>query len=147
MFGRVTIICLICFFCIPQPIHADILLDGQKKAGNEDKAIIAFFFSKYCKYCDMMEKNVLRDRDIAASLKADVVYLAIDVEKHAELSRKYGVRAYPTTVLIDKSGKKIVQIPGYLEQDDFKKLIAYLKSKHYQRMGLLEYLSGKTYAR
>jgi len=111
-----------------------------RRAKKEDKPVILYFFTPYCSYCQAMDKEVLADNEINTTIKKNIVYLRVDVEKRDDLARFYGVRGYPTTTLLEPNGQQIIQIPGYIEKNTFKKLLIFVKGKHYKTMNLKEFL-------
>ena len=111
-----------------------------RRAKQEDKPVILYFFTPYCSYCQAMDREVLAEKEINTVLKKNIVYLRIDVEKRDDLARFYGVRGYPTTTLLKPNGQQIIQIPGYIEKGDFKRLLAFVKGKYYKTMNLKEFL-------
>ncbi len=123
------------------PVAADDYSEAMKKAKIEDKPLVIYFYSKYCRYCDAMDKDVLFDIEIKKSLKEGVVYLRIDVDNARETARLYNVRGYPTTCLLDPAGKGIVSIPGYIPKNDFKKILDYLVGKHYKKTGIRDFFN------
>jgi len=128
-----TIIFIIVFAVIScTQLTADEYTEGLKRAKTEDKPVLLYFFSKYCGYCDKMDRDVLNDREINPTLKNDIVYIRIDVDKKNDIASLYAVRGYPTTAMLDPSGKRIAQIPGYIPKGEFKKMLSYLKGKHYK---------------
>jgi thioredoxin-related protein len=120
--------------------RADDWDQALRRAKKEDKPVILYFFTLYCSYCQAMDKEVLAEKEINTTLKKNVVYLRIDVEKRDDLARFYGVRGYPTTTFLEPNGQQIIQIPGYIEKSSFKKLLAFVKGKHYKTMNLKEFL-------
>jgi thioredoxin-related protein len=134
---------LLCIlFCGHTALNANPISDGKKKAKEEDKAMVVYFFSKYCQYCTAMDHDVLSDKEIIGSLKREFVYLRIDADKSSDLARKHGVRSYPTTLLMENAGKTIVQIPGYISKKEFKTVLLYLKGKHYKTTNLGDFLKA-----
>jgi thioredoxin-related protein len=89
-----------------------------------------------------MDHDVFGDKGIGDTLKKDVVYLRIDVDKSPGAARTCGVWAYPTTLLLESTGKRITQIPGYVSKSDFRKILSYLKGKRYKTMGLGDFLGA-----
>jgi thioredoxin-related protein len=120
--------------------HADDWDSALKRAKREDKPVVLYFFTTYCSYCQAMDKEVLAEKEVSTALKKNAVYLRIDVEKREDLARFYGVRGYPTTTFLEPNGQRIVQIPGYIEKNDFKRLLAFVKGKYYKTMNLKEFL-------
>jgi thioredoxin-related protein len=110
-----------------------------RRAKREDKPVILYFFTAYCSYCQAMDKEVLAENEINTNLKKNIVYLRVDVEKRDDLARFYGIRGYPTTTFLEPNGQQIIQIPGYIEKGTFKKLLTFVKGKHYKTMNLKEF--------
>ncbi len=116
--------------------------EGIKRAKEENKAILVYFFSKHCEYCVEMERDVLNNKEISNVLKKDIIYLGVDVEESTSTAMQYGVRGYPTTVLIDDKGKMIARIPGYIPKNDFKKILVFLTGKYYKKTDLTSYIKS-----
>jgi thioredoxin-related protein len=124
------------------PVVADEYSEAMKKAKTEDKPVVIYFYSKYCRYCDAMDRDVLFDKEIKKTLSDETVYLRVDVDKEQQITALYNVRGYPTTYLLDPAGNRIVSIPGYRSKNDFKKFLAFLKGRHYKKMSLRTFMSS-----
>jgi len=120
--------------------RGDDFNDGLKRARTEDKAIVLYFFSQYCGYCAAMDRDVLAERDIAATMKKDLVFLRVDADKRSDLARRYGIRGYPTTALLEPSGKSIIRVPGYLGKKEYRLILDYAKKKVYKSASLRDYM-------
>jgi thioredoxin-related protein len=121
-------------------LFADDYSDAMKRARTEGNPMVLYFYSKYCYYCDEMEKRVLSDGEIRTLLKSGVVTLRIDVDKRDDLAAPYNVWSYPTTWLLEPTGKRIARVPGYVSKGEFKKILVYLREGHYKNMGLRDFL-------
>ena len=124
----------------PAALLAEDYASAMKRAKAEDKAILLYFSSQYCPYCVAMERDVLADKEIATTMKQSLVSVRIDVEIRSDLAKKYGVRGYPTTCLLEPSGKPLIKIPGYVEKKEFRVILDYAKGKHYKKIGLRDYM-------
>lgn len=89
-----------------------------------------------------MDRDVLNDKEINPVLKKEIIYIRIDVDKTTELASLYAIRGYPTISLLEPSGKRIARVPGYIPKKEFKKILSFLKGKHYKTMTLREFLKG-----
>lgn len=138
---KIVVASFILFFACSQLV-ADEYKDALKRAEKEDKPIVLYFYSNFCRFCDLMDSDVLNNKEISPVLKKDVVYIRINVDKETELTRRYGIRGYPTTSLLDPLGRRIVQIPGYVPKNDFKRILQFLKGKHYKIMTFGEFMGG-----
>lgn len=125
--------------------YADEWDSALRRAKKEDKPVVLYFFTNHCPYCRAMDNEVLSETEISKTLNKNAVYLRIDAEKREDLSRFYGVRGYPTTTFLGPNGQLVAQIPGYIEKNDFKKLLAFVRGKHYKTMNLKEFLRKYTH--
>jgi thioredoxin-related protein len=138
----VSVAIVLSIFCFAWTnVFADPYADGLRKAKAEDKPMVLYFYSNYCGYCDRMEKEVLADKDVSNTIKTSLVFLRINVDKQSDLAYKYNIRGYPTTWLLEPSGKRIVQVPGYIPKKDYKLVLAYAKGRHYRNIRLGEFLN------
>lgn len=137
---KISILFLILLLGVSATLLADDLGAAMKKAKKEDKPLILYFFTNYCPYCLAMDQDVLADRDIRTFLKNKAVYLRINADKRNDLTKFYSVLGYPTTSFLEPSGHRIIQIPGYIEKQDFRKVLAYATGKHYKTIGLMDFL-------
>jgi thioredoxin-related protein len=111
-----------------------------KAARGQNKPLLLYFFSTTCYYCTLMDKNTLADRDVSASLKRDFVFLRIDADRSTDLSRLYRIEGTPSSWFLEPTGKRILEAPGYIQKPTYKKLLEYVKGKHYNDMDVLAYL-------
>lgn len=93
-------------------------------AKNEDKNIlINFTGSDWCKWCFKLDGEVFSKKKFAEYADEKLVLVKLDFPKkikqseeqinyNENLRRKYGVRGYPTIVLLNKNGE-IVNVTGY----------------------------------
>jgi thioredoxin-related protein len=132
---------LIIFFILitTLSVAADEYSETMKKAKTEDKPVVIYFYSKYCSYCEAMDRDVLFDSEIKKSLNDGIVYLRVDVDVDERTAKLYNLRGYPTTYLLDPAGKRIISIPGYIPKNDFKKVLDFLKGKYYKKMSIRDY--------
>lgn len=120
-------------------VSADEHGSALTRAKKESKPLLLYFYSDYCIYCEAMDRDVLLDKEIKKSLDADTVYLRVNVDKQTAIARRYNVRGYPTTWLVEPTGKRIAGVPGYIPKKDFKKILTFLKGKHYKTKTLSEF--------
>lgn len=96
-----------------------------KIAEKENKAVLILFTgSDWCGFCVRLHDDVLVKKDFTKLLKKDIVAVYLDFPRNksmteeakkynGELAQKYGVRGFPTTVLLNKKGEEIGRLPGY----------------------------------
>ena len=102
--------------------------EASKAATAENKLIFIDFFTTWCGPCKKMSVEIFPQKELGDYMNSTFVCMKLDAEKEgADLARKYGVKAYPTYVVIDAKGDLKGTFSGYMQADIFKsKLIAAL---------------------
>ena len=104
-------------------------LTDYKKAQEEAKSankvvLVEFTGSDWCPPCIKLKREVFDKREFQEYAAKNYVLLEIDFPRakaqseearhqNEELAMKFGVRVFPTTLLIDGEGKPIVILEGY----------------------------------
>lgn len=109
----------------------------------EKKPAIVYFYSKFCFYCEIMEKNVILSDDVKRAMESKVVLIWVDGDSRKDLMKTYGVFGFPTIVLLDPKGESLGQVPGYIHKERFLKIISYLANGHYKKVPLSRFLERK----
>ena len=117
----------------------DNIDDALAKAKAEGKLVYACFSgSDWCYWCKKLEEEVLSDPLFVAGVMDDYVLVFIDspenkalLSDHAKaenekLTKKYGIRGFPTALILDGDGKKVGET-GY-RQGGAAEYVKHLKS-------------------
>ena len=117
----------------------DNLDEALAKAKAEGKLIYACFSgSDWCYWCKKLEKEVLSDPLFVAGVMDDYVLVFIDSPENKallsdrakveneKLTKRYGIRGFPTALILDGNGKKIGKT-GY-RQGGAAEYVKHLKS-------------------
>lgn len=117
------------------PEHEKVLQNAAK----DGKPVMLYFFSRYCRYCQLMDQEILADKEVRKTLMAFHV-LRIDADQHGALARHYSVVGYPFCWFLEGSGKRIIEVPGYVQKPLFLNILEYVRGKHYKTKDIRQYL-------
>lgn len=93
--------------------------EALEKSKNEKKLMFVFFTgSDWCGWCMKLDREILSRNEMVEYLNKNFILYKADFpkknkppkaveEKNRALSRKYGIRGYPTIVITDETGKQI----------------------------------------
>jgi len=101
---------------------------AKKQAKKEGKLIFIDCYTSWCGPCKRMAATTFKDEEVGKLFNQSFINLKIDIEKDedgASVARRYGIRAYPTLLMINSDGELIKQTLGFQTKD---KLIAFAKS-------------------
>ena len=101
------------------------LAAARTEAQSQHKVILIDFFATWCGPCKAMARTTWADPKVASAL-GNIVPVQIDVDKHEDIARQYGVEVMPTLMLVDAQGTVIRSYTGGLESDE---LIGWVNGK------------------
>lgn len=100
--------------------------DAAKQSQEKGKPILLDFTgSDWCGWCVKMHKETLGKKAFTEFASTGLILVEVDFPNkvpqtaeqkaaNAKLKDKYGVRGYPTFVLVDQTGKELGRQEGYL---------------------------------
>ena len=106
------------------------LSDATTKARTEQKGVLIDFMTDWCRWCDTLDARTYPDNAVSEFVNANLVAIKIDAEKGEgiDIAKKYGVRAFPTILLVKADGEEIDRLVGYDPPEQFlKKVSDYMK--------------------
>jgi protein disulfide-isomerase len=133
-FWRVTLVVSLGFawyaFYVPSNniAWANDYASAQQQAAQSGKPIILFFTAKWCVPCRIMKRTVWADEQVAASVNAGFLPVAIDVDAPdaAAALDRYHVGPTPTTIITDPQGEVLQRVDGGMSKTDFLALLGKL---------------------
>ena len=88
------------------------------------RPLLVFFKTRDCVYCIEMMRHTYGDSGVASDIRHAFVPVSIDADRGAALAQKFGVRVYPTTVIVSPEAKILDRINGYMAPQEFKQRLA-----------------------
>lgn len=98
---------------------------AEQKAKTENKNLFIDFEATWCGPCKLMDKMVY-NADVVVKAAANVVAVKVDCDEHPELVKRFGVKGYPTLILVSPDGKVLKTKSGY---QSVKRTVAFLETK------------------
>lgn len=92
---------------------------GQERAKEENKPLLAYFYSEHCFWCKKLDAEVFSNARII-ELSKQMVFVRIDADKNAKLSTRHSIKYLPTMLFFSPDGEVEDVAVGY--QDKFKML-------------------------
>jgi thioredoxin len=93
---------------------------AKKEALKSGKLIFIDAYTDWCGPCKRMAATSFKDQAVGDLFNKNFVNLKIEMEKSAEgpeIARRYGVKAYPTLIIIDGTGRVVKQTIGLKSKD------------------------------
>ena len=99
----------------------------DKAAGNKKGPSVVFLdcYTSWCGPCKMMAEKVFPTKEAGEYFNKRFVNIKIDMEKGEgpAIGKKYGVRAYPTFLILDAQGNEIGRVVGGGQLESFIKKV------------------------
>ena len=104
---------------------ADNYASARQQAADSGKPIILYFTATWCVPCRIMKRQVWADEQVTASVNAEFVPVAIDVNnpENAAVLKRYNVSGTPVTIVTDPEGNALRWRAGGIGKSEFLKLL------------------------
>lgn len=98
------------------PAWSDVLAKAKAQA----KPAFVDFSTEWCGWCRRMEQDTFSQASVGEVMKG-FVNVTLDAEQGEgpDLVKRYGVRGFPTMLVVDAAGEEVDRIVGYLPPDEF----------------------------
>lgn len=90
---------------------------AQQLAARDGRPLLVYVYTDWCRYCRELEANWLQHPDVDRILARSVVRVRVNPERsdtERALSQEFGVRSYPTLLLVE--GRQSRRVPSPLGQ-------------------------------
>lgn len=119
--------------------------DGLRQAGATKKPVIVDVYTDWCGWCRRMDHDVYARAEIANYLRKNYVTVRLNAESNdaaryenrdwtsRDLSQRFRVSGYPTTIFLRANGEHMANVPGYVPADRFLLLLRYVAEGYADR--------------
>jgi thioredoxin-related protein/Tfp pilus assembly protein PilF len=130
------------------------LEEAKSFAAIQKKDIFVFVNADWCPHCPRMIDHVFTNPFVIETINDKFVAVELDDTRDAELLKTFGIRAFPTLLLLDASLAEIIRLIGYygasrlmpvLDLEDRKPIYSILGQDKYQKFYNYESLSDQLY--
>jgi len=119
---------------------------GIEAAKREAKPVLIDFFAEWCKWCHVMDEQTFSAPEIKNRFSKNWVTIRVNTEdrnryatydgksmSYQDLSGYFQVTGLPSYLFMDKDGKPIHLLPGYVPKEQFGPLLDYMKDELYKK--------------
>lgn len=94
--------------------------EALKQAAAQNKYIFVDAYASWCGPCKMLKATTFKNNNAAAFYNQNFINVALDMEKgnHPQLAQQWGMRAYPTLIILDSKGKIVLNTVGFITAKD-----------------------------
>ena len=96
--------------------NLDLAWEAVQRA---DRPLFLFVSMEQCFYCEKMERETLYHPKVAQGIRQLFVTAKMHREGNEEWMAKFGVRSYPTTLVIAPEGDLIARLDGFYDPKQF----------------------------
>jgi len=146
IFLTITTLCVLLSVCITpamagekeiqwQPYEIGIqLIKEQNKKG------FLHFYTSWCTYCKIMNKQTFNDSKIIDYLNDNFVSIRVNAEKQKDVARKYGVNRFPNTWFISEDSSALSNQPGFIQPEMLLNMLKFLNTDSFKNMKFTEFI-------
>lgn len=84
-----------------------------REAEESNRPLLVQVSATWCSYCTTMKRETLADKKVVDEVAENFVALKLDADRDSELVQKFGVRSYPTTIIVAPDRSILKRVGGY----------------------------------
>lgn len=121
--------------------------EALERAKRENKHVLIDFYTSWCGWCKVMDRNTYADSAVGAFLGQHFLISKINAESPKrfkvaegtqsgqELAREFGVNSFPITWFVKPDGSRLDKVSGYVPPDRFMKVLQFVHERSYDKTG------------
>jgi thioredoxin-related protein len=113
---------------------------GLKLAAKTHKPVLISFYADNCFHCRRMDHSTYADPQVVNYINRHFVPVRVYPATGRMVALKYNVRALPTTIFLEGSGRTLTSIRGFISPPAMRVLLQYVGTRSYRRITFLDYV-------
>ena len=117
--------------------------DGLKQMKEGHKKGFVHFYTDWCTYCKLMNRQTFTDKSVIAYLNENFIPIRINAEKERDVAQKYGVNRFPTNFFMAEDGSLIGNRPGFIPSDLMLSMLKYINTDSFKTISFADFMEKK----
>ncbi len=125
--------------------------DGIALSAKQNKLLVIDFYTDWCHWCKVMDKDTYGNSNVAEYANEHVVLAKLNAEtadkfafKDAhytgqELAMMFGVTGFPTTAFMNAKGELLTTVSGFIPPEKFRLILEFMSERLYEKMKFEEF--------
>jgi thioredoxin-related protein len=101
---------------------ADDYESALAQARKSGKYVLLDFYTDWCGWCKRLDRDVFAKEEFQVAASR-IVGVKVNAEKNRPLAQRFGVTSYPRLFVLDKEGRTLERIKGYVNLQEFTSLV------------------------
>jgi len=142
----ITTLCIIFSLCMA-PVMAETKEiqwqpydTGIKMIKEQNKKGFLHFYTDWCTYCKIMNKQTFIDAKIIDYLNDNFVAIRVNADKQKDVAKKYGVSRFPNTWFISEDSSSLSSQPGFIPPEMLLNMLKFLNTDSFKEMKFSEFI-------
>ena len=116
---------------------------GMKRIKEQNKKGFLHFYTDWCTYCKIMNKQTFVDPKIIDYLNNNFVSIRVNADKQKDVAKKYGVSRFPSTWFIAEDSTSLSNQPGFIQPDMLLDMLKFLNTDSFKEMKFSEFIANQ----
>ncbi|MBN8217642.1 MAG: thioredoxin family protein [Spirochaetes bacterium] len=130
--------------------------EGYAAAVKQGKPMVIDVYTDWCHWCKVMDKDTFAAPAVKKVLDEKFIPIKINAESKserikfegkdlsaAEFAAGAGVDGYPTLLFMDKAGKYVTKVPGFIKAPDFLEMLEFIRLEAYKKQSFDDFLKSR----